>query len=214
MSTANTVHATSNVVKSLRSMLKSSNRKANQVINIPHFPYSQKRGLQHEWPEWRKTDEKKNHWYDFGAFDDIIVYKEKSTGKIVYGWVTYANSDGTKVTKKMRRYIQDMGLSIQKETMTPEDKYEVIGYDCENIRCYIDPVEPDEYGKFTTYGNQYTALFDEKDIEAFHPHNIYPPEMTIEEIQKLEQDREHLSSMYWSAWNIHEENLGMYPDIK
>ena len=214
MSTANTVHATSNITSTLRSMLKASNQKANQVINIPHFPYSQKRGLQYEWPEWRKTHEKKNHWYDFGAFDDIAVYKEKSTGKIVYGWITYACEDGGYVTKKMRRYIEDMGLSIQKENMTPEDKYEVIGHDCENIKCYMDPVEPDEYGKFTTYGNQYTALFDEKHIEAFHPHNIYPTDMSIEEIQKLEMDREALNSVYWSAWNMHEDNLGMYPDIK
>ena len=38
--------------------------------------------------------------------------------------------------------------------------------------------------------------------------------MPIEEIQKLGTDREHLSSMYWSAWNRHEDNLGDVPRYK
>ena len=207
-----TISGTSSAAQKLRNILAANQRKAEEVINIKDFPYSRKRGPRHDYPDWRRN-ELENEFYKFAKFDDIIIYREKSTGKIVYGWTTYACEDGGVVTKKMRRYIQDMGLAIQKESMTPEDKYEVIGTDYEHVAGYIDVVPEEDYGQFLTYGNQFTQLFQEEHIEVFHPHNVYSTQMDLEKIRELEMDREQLTQQYWSAWNICAENLGEYPSI-
>ena len=194
----------------LRQMLRSKVSAAfggKKVVYINEFPYTRKYTMKDVLANWR-TDGERYPKFDPGLhfFAPCYMLQDKETG-IIYNYFVHKILDVGEVTE---RDIKCMDKEILPRWKQDEDElpFRILGESWGYAHPSWQESEDNEKYRITL-GDQFPALFEEKDIYFYFSDPIYEYDIDDDDKEMMKADYQNKHQEYWEEWNYTDKNLGV-----